>query len=249
MTRAKRRALARSLRPDPKLEIRYVNALRRVVRDMHEDTMALLRPDLGELAQRKDGVHWLSSIFDVRTGKQIAKVADLVGSMFDRQARSVLADNAKKMSLLGIRASDLRLGAELTHRRNENIQLVEKAERAYAQSVRDIFEAPDVNGLRVEELASMLEERGNVSESRAALIARDQTLKMNGAVTQIRQENAGIDSYTWSTSLDEAVRPEHASLEGQTFSWNSPPEPGHPGEDYQCRCIAIPVIAAIGDES
>ena len=114
--------------------------------------------------------------------------------------------------------------------------------------VVEIFEAPDVNGMRVEELQRKLEERGDISESRAELVARDQTLKLNGAITQIRQENAGIDAYTWSTSLDERVREEHVALEGQTFSWASPPAVGHPGEDYQCRCVAIPVIPALAEE-
>jgi SPP1 gp7 family putative phage head morphogenesis protein len=224
--------------------MRYVKALRGVMRTLHEDTMKLLRPELPELTGRTDGHTWLSSTFDVHIGRQVARISDLVGGFFDRQARSALDENAKANKVLGIRSSDLRLGAELSKRRNENIQLVEKAARSYAQDVRDIFESPDVNGMRVEELAAKLEERGNVSESRAELIARDQTLKLNGAITQIRQENAGIDSYVWSTSLDERVRPEHAALEGQTFPWSSPPDVGHPGQDIQCRCIAVPVIAS-----
>jgi SPP1 gp7 family putative phage head morphogenesis protein len=130
----------------------------------------------------------------------------------------------------------------LSKRRNENIQLVEKAQRSYAQSVREIFESPDVNGLRVEELKDRLLARGSISESRAELIARDQTLKLNGAVTQIRQEGSGIESYTWSTSLDERVRDTHVELEGQVFAWSTPPPVGHPGQDFQCRCLAIPVI-------
>ena len=26
--------------------------------------------------------------------------------------------------------------------------------------------------------------------------------------------------------------------DGKVFSWDSPPEGGHPGEDYGCRCEA-----------
>jgi SPP1 gp7 family putative phage head morphogenesis protein len=94
-------------------------------------------------------------------------------------------------------------------------------------------------GLRVEELTAQIEARFGVSESRAALIARDQTLKLNGSVTQVRQTSVGIRSYTWSTSLDERVRPFHADLEGTVQAWDSPPvvsEDGrreHPGGDFQ----------------
>ena len=97
-------------------------------------------------------------------------------------------------------------------------------------------------GLRVEVLKKQLIERYEVSNSRASLIARDQVLKLNGQITKQRQTAAGITQYRWSTSKDEKVRPEHEALEGEIFSWSNPPPPGHPGEDFQCRCVAIPII-------
>ncbi len=96
--------------------------------------------------------------------------------------------------------------------------------------------------MRVEDLADLLQGRTGVAESRAMLIARDQTTKLNGALNEIRQTEAGVTSYTWSTSLDERVRDEHSEREGEVFDWDSPPEDGHPGEPIQCRCVAIPVV-------
>lgn len=82
-----------------------------------------------------------------------------------------------------------------------------------------------------------------VSESRASLIARDQTAKFNGNLTELRQTEVGVTKYMWSTSGDERVRDSHREKDGVTFSWDDPPsDTGHPGEDYQCRCIAIPVF-------
>jgi len=49
------------------------------------------------------------------------------------------------------------------------------------------------------------------------------------------------EQYIWRTVKDSDVRPAHAAREGQIFSWTSPPEGGHPGEDYNCRCWAEPV--------
>lgn len=46
------------------------------------------------------------------------------------------------------------------------------------------------------------------------------------------------EQYIWRTVKDSDVRPAHAVREGQTFSWANPPEGGHPGEDYNCRCWA-----------
>jgi len=112
----------------------------------------------------------------------------------------------------------------------------------YADQVEEIFSDPSNFGLRVEELQAMLLERADVSVSRAELIARDQTLKLLGQINEERQTAAGVESYEWSTSNDERVRDEHQILEGTTQSWDSAPEPGHPGEDFQCRCVAVPII-------
>ena len=44
--------------------------------------------------------------------------------------------------------------------------------------------------------------------------------------------------YTWRTVQDSKVRSSHADREGKVFSWTDPPDGGHPGEAYNCRCWA-----------
>lgn len=92
-----------------------------------------------------------------------------------------------------------------------------------------------------------LQEQYGIDKRHAKLIARDQTAKLNSEITQHQQKDAGVSRYKWSTSLDERVRDSHADLEGKIFSWDDPPETDggrrcNPGEDYQCRCCAIPVF-------
>ena len=48
--------------------------------------------------------------------------------------------------------------------------------------------------------------------------------------------------YIWRTRRDGKVRSSHAEREGQIFSWDNPPEGGHPGEDFGCRCTAEPYL-------
>jgi len=48
--------------------------------------------------------------------------------------------------------------------------------------------------------------------------------------------------YVWRTRRDGKVRSSHAEREGQVFSWDDPPEGGHPGADYGCRCTAEPYL-------
>jgi SPP1 gp7 family putative phage head morphogenesis protein len=237
---AKRRAAARivSTGLDP-VERRYVRALRTVARDAAAEYVRALASDVKAMA-REDSAS--SKIQELRVMFEVA-LAKVVGPLFDRHARDVVRVNALALRSLGVRSiTSLGIGEEVAKRRQENVDLVVQAHRAYADSVQDIFTDPESFGLRVEVLQARLLERGDVSESRAELIARDQTLKLNGQITQLRQTGAGVSEYIWSTSRDERVRDSHRVLEGQRFSWSSPPEVGHPGEDYQCRCVALPVI-------
>jgi len=82
----------------------------------------------------------------------------------------------------------------------------------------------------------------DISKNRAKLIARDQTNKLLGKLTEARQTSIGVTNYIWSTSQDERVRPLHAEREGRVYKWSDPPSDGHPGWPIQCRCRAIPVI-------
>ena len=176
----------------------------------------------------------------------------MVGTAFDEMWATVYKAHIENSTLprITIRQAQgpgSRLVELYERKREDSIKLVENAQRVYSDQVREVFSNPDNFGVRVEELQAKLLERGNVSESRAELIARDQTLKTLGGINEVRQREAGVNSYTWSTSNDERVREEHQELEGQVFSWDSPPEPGHPGEPIQCRCIAIPVIDELAD--
>lgn len=215
-------------------EARYVRALRSVVRDVHQDVLSFL-------LQRSDAS--VPPDFEQHVTRVLEGIPIRVGRLFDAHAAKVADANKKALRLVGIKvASDVGLADKIAVRRDENIKLVENAGRVYAASVRAIVDDPDNFGLRVEDLKDKLQERGDVSENRAELIARDQTLKLNGQITEARQTAAGVNEYIWSTSLDERVRPEHAALEGQRFSWDSPPAPGHPGQDYNCRCVALPYV-------
>ena len=75
-------------------------------------------------------------------------------------------------------------------------------------------------------------------------IARDQTTKTIGNLTEIRQRQLGVQGYRWGTSADEAVRPTHRENGGKMFRWDQPPAngTGPPGHDIQCRCVAYPVL-------
>lgn len=62
----------------------------------------------------------------------------------------------------------------------------------------------------------------------------------------IKQERPSTH-YIWRTRRDGKVRSAHAEREGQIFSWDDPPEGGHPGEDYNCRCTSEPYFPEVSE--
>ena len=76
------------------------------------------------------------------------------------------------------------------------------------------------------------------------------------------QIQAGVNGYYWHATHDARVRPAHAAMdntgEGDPYSWDDPPlkadqssneEDCHPGDDYNCRCAAIPAMGASPEET
>lgn len=47
-----------------------------------------------------------------------------------------------------------------------------------------------------------------------------------------------ILQYIWRTRGDSKTRISHRMRNGAVFSWENPPQGGHPGEDFNCRCWA-----------
>lgn len=131
----------------------------------------------------------------------------------------------------------------------DNIELIKSIPEQYFEKLGDAVGKSMERGLRFEDLAKEVERIGGVTESRAKLIARDQTSKMNSAFNRVRQSSLGISQYRWQTAGDERVRHEHAMNDGEIFRWDKPPaDTGHPGEDINCRCVAVPYFDLDSEE-
>jgi SPP1 gp7 family putative phage head morphogenesis protein len=124
----------------------------------------------------------------------------------------------------------------------ENVALITSIPEKQFIEVERLVSSAVLSGTRAEDLTSYISDRFAVSESRALLIARDQTGKWHGQLQRVRQLDAGIDRYWWSSSRDERVRKAHQAREGKVFRWDTPPEDGPPGIPVNCRCSAVPVV-------
>ena len=124
-----------------------------------------------------------------------------------------------------------------------NVQLIKSIRSQYLDKVQNAVTQSLVKGTLNKDLVQQIKDIGKTTEKRAVFIARDQSSKLNAALTQARHEDAGITKYTWSTSGDERVRESHAEKDGQIFEYANPPaDTGHPGHDVNCRCVQIPVL-------
>ncbi len=104
-------------------------------------------------------------------------------------------------------------------------------------------------GFRAEKMVEDIQQQQGVSYRKAKFLARQETSLMVSKYRQIRYQDIGLNKYQWSTSHDGRVRHDHRELQGKIFSYDNPPVTdrhtmarNNPGEDYNCRCVAIPVL-------
>jgi hypothetical protein len=149
----------------------------------------------------------------------------------------------------------------------DNYRLIRSLSNRYIGDVNQLVEQAVVNGWGWEDLARDIKSLNKkITETRAALLARDQIGKLNGLLTQTRQEEVGLEKYVWRTANDERVRgrpggrwasaiPSHWVMEGKICRWSDAtvwssdgkkwtPRAAnavllHPGMAIQCRCTAI----------
>lgn len=261
---AGRRPRRRVTRPPktPKLAERlYVNGLRGLVREANRRVLAALERDVRPLLDQKKPARADAA------GDFLPGIRDILAQVFTEAAKAELMkqawerlsiSNANEMaSVLGVNPAmfDVESRGAWEAWRAVNVDLISSIESQYLGEVQGLVTEAATTGRRWEELRDAIRGRYDVSDSRAELIAVDQVLKANSDLSRERMRRLGVTTYTWSTSQDERVRPDHARLEGETFTWDAPPvvnqsevdkgrparrEP--PGRDFRCRCVAIPVF-------
>ncbi len=229
-------------RPPIALAVPYYKAVTEWQRAIYAD----VRRELGLHSDAKDDRSPSKIIagLKARLYRAPLKVVKVVKQVGDK-----VVEAAKKVGeLIGIPpVSAPAASAALEGFRRENVELIESLPRRLFDDLEQLLN--DNIDVPVADLADDIARRFEVSDSRAALIARDQVLKFNGQITQLQHDEAGITRYTWSTSKDERVRDGHEHLEGKEFSYDSPPvvdektgRRANPGQDFQCRCVALPIL-------
>ena len=102
-------------------------------------------------------------------------------------------------------------------------------------------------GVRAETVSQEILRSGDVSKSRAILIARTEVARTAFALTRARALHVGSAAYVWRTSRDSDVRKSHREMEGKVIQWDDAPTLSdgtttHAGCIYNCRCWAEPIL-------
>lgn len=140
---------------------------------------------------------------------------------------------------------------------SENVSMIKSIPNQALDDMRQIMLDGFLNGKSVKDIQKSIQNQYDVTKSKAAMLARDQISTLNAQLSQMQQKDAGCKKYRWSSSKDSRVRDCHRELDGKIFSWDDPPEMWyntkskgrvmtgrrcHPGEDFCCRCVAIPIF-------
>lgn len=168
------------------------------------------------------------------------------GNTQNQQEVSKNLKNQTGIDLSAYLGNSPRIAEKVNAMTTANVQLIKSIRSQYLDKVQNAVTQAVVNGTLNKDLVQQIKDLGKTTEKRAIFIARDQSSKLNAALTQARHEDVGITKYTWRTSGDERVRESHAEKDGQVFEYANPPaDTGHPGHDFNCRCVAIPYLGDV----
>ncbi len=130
---------------------------------------------------------------------------------------------------------------------DDQVHLITSLPTEAGRRVHELVAGNLYTGARARTVAEEVMRTGEVTLSRATLIARTETARAASTLTQVRATAIGSEGYVWRTARDKNVRLSHRKMEGKFIRWDDPPEvdPGyryHAGMFPNCRCVPDPVL-------
>lgn len=140
------------------------------------------------------------------------------------------------------------VGKVMLEEMRDRVELITSLPREAGLRAHRLVVSQMTGGRRAAETAKEIARTGEVTGSRAMLIARTETTSCATALVKARAKHVGSKGYIWRTAGDADVRPLHKALEGVFVPWDDPPVAGengeraHAGAIYNCRCWPEPVL-------
>lgn len=132
----------------------------------------------------------------------------------------------------------------------EQVELITSLPTKAAERVHRLTTEALSGGRRAEDIARDIARSGQVTASRARLIARTEVARSATSLTMIRSQEIGSPGYIWRTAHDKDVRQSHREMEAVYVPWDQPPTLSdgyttHAGMIFNCRCFPEPVIPGV----
>lgn len=168
------------------------------------------------------------------------KVAQQTGEQLNRQDRNMWFKQSREIGR-GLRQliENEPAGQTLQEFLERQVHYITSLPIEAGQRVHQLSLEAMVGGRRPDEIAAEIMRSGEVTESRATLIARTECARTASLLTQVRAQGIGATNYIWRTSKDRAVRASHRSMEGKVCDLANPPTLSDgtttaPGQIYNC---------------
>lgn len=190
----------------------------------------------------------LQKILPEKIADQV-KIADLFDSTLFKTEKKIEA-TLKKISIEPTFSPEQRKRVAREYQDNMRLYIKDWTQKEIVKLRKEV-QKHAIAGNRYEDMIKTIQKSYGVSHNKAKFLARQETSLLMAKFKETRYAQAGVNEYIWGCvagSPNHPVRPMHKKLEGKRFKWDDPPvvdEQGnrkHPGEDYNCRCFARPVV-------
>lgn len=186
------------------------------------------------------------------------KVADHFDSSLWKTEKD-LSGSLRKLSVAPQLSVEQRKRIAQEWQKNTELSIVDWTQKEVVKLRKDIRESVYA-GNRRDALVKIIQKSHDSSISKAKFIARQETRLLLTKFKQTRYEDAGVEWYKWGISnhpvqpkggkyIKGMVRHDHGVLANKKFRWDNPPitntdtgARNNPGQDFNCRCYAIPIV-------
>ena len=172
----------------------------------------------------------------------------MVADVARRNAKAWKEQGAEMGQALRAEIAQAPTGRIFSDLMDKQVTLITSLPLEAAERVQRLSTEAMSTGARPAEIMAEIMRIGEVTESRAKLIARTEVSRAQTNLTEARALYVGSEGYVWRTSNDGNVRDTHRAMNGKFVRWDSPPktdpnlDPYHAGAGPNCRCYCDPIF-------
>lgn len=233
----------------------YARQLRSIARHVGQIIRAFPAADPASLPEMQRALMAYSQALEPWAKSAAARMVDDVSKrdelawkdLFDDHYERYQAHSKAMATAMRAEIRDAPTGQALRDSLQESVSLITSLPTEAGQRVHELTTEAMINGSRASEIVDEIMQSGDVTVSRATLIARTETARTSSLLTQVRAQHIGCTSYVWRTAGDGRVRESHRKMNGKVVQFGDPPllsdgTQTHAGAIYNCRCYCEPII-------